>query len=65
MKNKGYAKFGEGGGGGGEGQIRCIMGNEEVASWWRIIKTWTAKRTSCKAYLLIMVYLLSYDGVLN
>lgn len=37
------------------------MGNEEVA----YNQTWTAKRTSCKAYLLIMVYLLSYDGVLN
>ena len=36
------------------------MGNDEG-----IIKTWTAKRTSCKAYLLIMIYLLSYDGVLN
>ena len=29
MKNKGYAKFG--GRGGGGGQIRCIMRNVEVA----------------------------------
>ena len=30
MKNKGYAKFGTGGEGGG-GQIRCIVGNVQVA----------------------------------
>ena len=29
MKSKGYAKFGRGGGGGG--QIRCIMGDVQVA----------------------------------
>ena len=30
MKNKGYAKFGRGGG--GVGEIRCIMGNVRVAN---------------------------------
>ena len=30
MKNKGYAKFGVAEGGGGVGQIRCIMGNVEM-----------------------------------
>ena len=29
MKNNAYAKIG---GGGGEGQIRCIMGNVQVAN---------------------------------
>ena len=31
MKNNAYAKIG-GGGGWGEGQIRCIMGNVQVAN---------------------------------
>ena len=31
MKNKGYAIFVFGGGGGAGGHIRCMMGNVEVA----------------------------------
>ena len=32
MKSKGFAKFGVGGGGGGRGQTRCIMGDVLLAN---------------------------------
>ena len=47
MKNKGYAKFG--GGGGGEGQIRCIMGDVQVA-YYGSAKLRSEGRHVCTCY---------------